>query len=268
MKKKKWMILLTGMLLVCVCLVLCFWPYITAARQFARMDDILEECSFDVQYYITRFQEENRLWELLDYVEVSADSGRIAGERDEDKIHIHCYPQGESAEALEAYGNTTDIMVNITPMYEYLRIHGKLSNLVNSILPEMTGDGYVSLSRFTGESQKGIQIPDELLSKIDWETALALGRCDMPENSVFADSLSNMYFFSLEGTQGEVYTLGIDKQVRKNVLNCYVHVSSAQLEAEGLVTCQEAELSLTMPGESLSSWQLQFIEWFGALLRS
>lgn len=265
-KKKVWMILILGILLAGVCLAVFFWPYITAARQFSHVEDILEECSFDVQYHIGHMQQENRLWELLNYMEISAASGKVAGERDEEIIHLTCYPEGEAA-ALEAYGDTADIMINIKPVYEYLRTHGRLSGLVNSILPEMTEDGYVSFSRFTGEGKKGIEIPDALLSRIDWETALALNRCDMPADSVFANSLQNMYFYSLTGAEGEVYLLGIDKQVQKNVLNCYVRISSPQLEAEALVTCKEAELSLIMPGESLSSWQLQFIEWLGELLR-
>lgn len=268
MKKNRWRILLLGAFVSGVCLAFFFWPYITSARQFSYVEGILEECSFDVQYHIASIQQENQLWKLLKDMGISADLGRIKGERDEETIHISCYPQGGSEAALEAYGNKADIMVNITPIYEYLRTQGKLSSLVNSILPEMTEDGFVSVSRFTGESKKGIVISDELLSQIDWETVLALKRCSMPENTVFADNLNNMYFFTLEGTQGEVYILGIDKQVQRNVLNCYIHVSSEQMEAEALVVCKEAELSLSVPEESLSAWQLQFIEWLGGLLRS
>lgn len=267
--KKKWLIGIFSLMVVMAGLLCFFRLYITVGRQMLYVQDIFTECSYDVQCRIYRLESEEAgpVMKMLEYMGVSVKSGRITGAKQGDLIHINCYLPEKSEAAMEAYGNTEDIMLNIRPIYEYLRTNGTLSGLVQSILPEVTEDGFVSLSRLTGEEKRGIEIADGLLSELDWHVVFALGRCGMPENSAFASGLEDMYFFRLEGEEGSCI-LGIDKRVQKDCLNCYVSINSVQLEAEALITCRQEELALVMPQETLSSWQLQVIEWIGELLRS
>lgn len=267
--KKKWLIGILTAIVVMAGGLCFFWPYITVGRQMLYVQEIFTDCSYDVQCRIYRLESEEagQVTKMLEYMGVSIESGRITGEKQGDLIHMSCYLPEKSEAALEAYGNTEDIMLNIRPIYEYLRTNGKLSGLMQSILPEMTEDGFVSLSRFTGEEKRGIEISDGLLSELDWRVAFALGRCGMPEDSAFTSGLEDMYFFRLEREEGSCI-LGIDKRVQKDCLNCYVSINSVQLEAEALITCRQEELALVMPQETLSSWQLQVIEWIGELLRN
>ncbi len=267
--KKKWLIGILAVMVVMAGVLCFFWPYITAGRQMLYVQEIFADCRYDVQCQIYRLEsgEAGQVTKMLEYMGISIEAGRIAGEKQGDLIHMSCYLPEKTGAAVEAYGSTEDILLNVRPIYEYLRTNGTFSGFMQSILPEMQEDGFVSLSRFTGEEKRGIEISDGLLSELDWRVALVLRRCEMPKDSAFSSRLEDMYFFRLEGEEGSCI-LGIDKKVQKDCLNCYVSINSMQLEAEALINCRQEELALTMPQESLSSWQLQVIEWIGELLGS
>lgn len=275
MKKALRVFIPLAVIVIFIALAVVLLPYITLARTILAAEGVLESCTYQVQYSVSGFQLQENVQGLLDTLQLSVDTGRIAGEKQGELLHGYFYAGAEEADnegdetpVLDFYMQRQDIAVNLKPVYDYARSRlrlGILSFFLPSVLPE---DTYVSMAELAELTELTIGLPESdgaVAAQLDWRLVFRVNTCAAPETSAYADSIEEMYFFKME-QDGTQYIFGIPKKPEQDSVSCYIKIESAQREGEILIRCDKDEtVSLEMPDTDLEEWQLQMIRWIAAL---
>lgn len=272
MKHKKLILILAVLLFLVLAGAILFFPYIMLARTVSGLNDMLESCSFDVEY-----TSRNMEWDDLKFaaamktVGLNIDSGKISGQKVGSVFYAEWFPEQEEEPLVQLYADSDDVRINLFTAYECVRNHVSLG-ILSLFLPDLSGNHYyVSLSDILAVSGDGDAWKDfyERMSdtgngmKTILKHVFGLHRCQRPEDARYVDQTDNMYFFEYEDDGGTTYIIGITKNVKKDSLVCYLQISRGERVLEGLLRLQKQEnISLEMPESvELSDWQIKFIEW-------